>query len=287
MPEIDNISVYQKRMAAAMADKCWWVEHLRPEVDTVVDFGCAQGDLALYIEQRWPGRFTYIGVDESPRMLELARENMACRAGMERTSFCRTVVEAARQCDPLRAVLVVNSVLHEVFSYMRVEERHKLLSDMFSLTFHYVAIRDMYMPRLVDGHFDAAAAISAVEASRWAPMWREYNAWLDGPGHRRDFTWQTPSMRVTEFLLKYRYADNWAREMRETYLWKWQLAVEPYWWAESYAAIYDEHFSIAFLRQQIKRDFGIDFPVDTHRKILLRLGGNNEWTFSPMLDTDL
>ena len=49
MTEIHNFDIYLKRMAATLSDKCWWVDRLPPDIDTVVDYGCAQGDLAAYL----------------------------------------------------------------------------------------------------------------------------------------------------------------------------------------------------------------------------------------------
>ena len=49
MAAIDNMHIYMERMAATLTDKCWWVERMPPEIETVVDFGCAQGDLAIYV----------------------------------------------------------------------------------------------------------------------------------------------------------------------------------------------------------------------------------------------
>ena len=43
--DILNKDVYLKRMRVGMYDKCWWVDKLYPEVDTVIDFGCADGSL--------------------------------------------------------------------------------------------------------------------------------------------------------------------------------------------------------------------------------------------------
>ena len=77
---------------------------------------------------------------------------------------------------------------------------------------------------------------------------------------------------MMEFLLKYKYTDNWQREIRETYYLDWTRYLQPYWRGENYEMLHDEPFHIPFLRQQIKKDFGVDFPMDTHRKALLRLG---------------
>ena len=267
MDGISNIDIYLKRMAATLADKCWWVDQLPADIDTVVDYGCAQGDLAIYLEQHFPGRFSYIGIDNAPAMLALARQNLERFHSASKASFYPTVSDIAHQCDTARAVLVLNSVTHEVFSYLSAAEQTALLNELFGAGFRYVAIRDMHMPQLDNAPFDAEGARDILERGSCAAMWREYNAYLDGA--HRDACWDSLSLRIAEFLLKYKYTDNWDREKKETYYWNWLLKTEAFWQRVGSRVVYDLKFHIPFLRHQIFTDFGIDFPVDTHRKILL------------------
>lgn len=269
MEGIDNIDIYLKRMAATLADKCWWVEKIPPEIDAVVDYGCAQGDLALYLEKTVPGRFKYIGIDNSPVMLALVEQNRERLFGKMETAFYPTIAGIADRCDTSRAVLVLNSVTHEIFSYLSKTEQNALLSEMFSAGFRAITIRDMNMPELDRQPFDVSGALNALEVGASAAMWREYNAYLDGKEARRSACWQDTALRVAEFLLKYKYTDNWERERKETYFWDWLRMTEPFWREAGYGVAYDLKFHIPFLRHQIHDDFGIDFPVDTHRKILL------------------
>ena len=57
------------------------------------------------------------------------------------------------------------------------------------------------------------------------------------------------------------YVENWGREVREDYL---PLSVEevrrlvP---ADRYGVVCFEHFVLPFLREQVARDFGVEFPV--------------------------
>ena len=272
MAEIDNIDIYLKRMAATLADKCWWVDRLPPDVDTVVDYGCAQGDLAAYLERNHPGRFRYIGIDNSPAMLALVEQNRDRLFGRMPVAFYPTVSGIADRCDVRRAVLVLNSVLHEVFSYLNARERASLLSELSGAGFRFIAIRDMHMPRLDPAPFRVDETLSAIEKSPCAELWRDYNASLDAAEPPRDDCWSGTALRVSEFLLKYKYTDNWAREKRETYFWDWVRLTGDNWRKGGYEVVADIPFHIPFLRQQILADFGVDLPIDTHRKVLLRKG---------------
>lgn len=273
MEEISNIDIYLKRMAATLADKCWWVTHLPPEITTVVDYGCAQGDLALFLEQRDPGRFRYIGIDNAPAMLALAEKNLARMNGSAQAAFYQSIAAIGERCDVSHAVLVLNSVMHEVFSYLTAAEQAALLTELFGAGFRYVAVRDMNMPSTDVVPFDLPEAIAAIENSPCANLWREYNAYLDGAEHHRAACWSSTALRIFEFLLKYKYTDNWDREMRETYYWDWLRLTEAHWRDAGYRLAFDLRFHIPFLRNQIHADFGLDFPVDTHRKVLLARDG--------------
>ena len=170
MDAISNMDIYLRRMAATLSDKCWWAGVIPPEIDTVVDYGCAQGDLALFLEKIHPGRFKYIGIDNSPE------------------------------------------------------------------------------------------------------MWKAYCARLDAASLQRGECWGDAALRICEFLLKYKYTDNWDREMRETYFWNWLRRIERYRKGGDYDIAFDQRFHIPFIRNQINSDFGIDLPVETHRKVLMAAG---------------
>ena len=75
---------------------------------------------------------------------------------------------------------------------------------------------------------------------------------------------------MAEFLMKYRYVGNWQREMKETYFWPWlpmisSLSPE----SRAYKIAFTNRFYIPFIRDRVSEDFGIDFQVETHKKVLL------------------
>lgn len=115
MDKIQDIDSYVRSMSATMYDKCWWVDKISPEIDTVVDFGCAQGDLALFLDRFNPGKFKYVGVDNSQEMLSLARHNHYLHFGKSDSLFCQELSSAIEKCNPSKSVLVLNSVMHEIF----------------------------------------------------------------------------------------------------------------------------------------------------------------------------
>lgn len=273
MDKIDDMRAYLSGMSTTLRDKCWWIDKIPAEIDTVVDYGCAQGDLAIMIDSIAPNRFSYIGVDNSEEMLALARHNFGFHHPAPiKTCFFRELSEAACRCDPAKTVLVLNSVMHEIFSYLTPAEQKILFIQFFDIGFRAIAIRDMYVPS-----FDSPCApailekLPMIQNSRHALLWKEF--------YRAYPYSNVLPVAITEFLLKYRYVSNWSRELKEVYLWPWltTLILDGYLDAGSYRKTEDESFGIPFIQKKIREDFGFDWPYMTHRKVLLckEEGGTN------------
>lgn len=269
MDNIQDIDAYFSGMSATLRDKCWWLNKIPDEIDTIVDYGCAQGDLAIMIDQMASGRFKYIGIDNSPEMLALARHNHHLHFAKRDSEFYSELSGIKQKCDTSKSILVLNSVMHEFFSYLHEAERKALLAEMFGAGFAFVAIRDMYMPESNDT-FDVKQAIKKIHDSPYSDMWKEYNSCIDNftcKGNRPICWYRDAFLRVAEFLMKYRYISNWRREMNETYFWAWLYDISSE--ISLYRYTYLEDFHIQFITDRVKEDFGIDFSFDTHRKILL------------------
>lgn len=269
MDNIQDIDAYVKSMSTTLFDKCWWLDKIPPEIDTIVDYGCAQGDLAIFIDRIYPGRFKYIGIDNSPEMLALASHNHHLHFAKPDSEFYAQLSGVAQKCDTRKTILVLNSVMHEIFSYLTEAEQKALLSEMFGAGFAYIAIRDMYMPEFEEASFDMEASFKSILCSPYAGMWNEFNHYLDN-SPRSNGWWNSIALRMAEFLMKYRYVGNWQREMKETYFWPWlpmisSLSPE----SRTYKIAFTNRFYIPFIRDKVSGDFGIDFQVETHRKVLL------------------
>jgi hypothetical protein len=69
--------------------------------------------------------------------------------------------------------------------------------------------------------------------------------------------------------LKYRYVNEWDRELRENYLpisIEHLLGLVP----TEYAPIFMEHYTLPFLRDRVWEDFGIQLQERTHFKLILK-----------------
>ena len=142
-----------------------------------------------------------------------------------------------------------------------------LFRKIFNSGFCAIAIRDMYMPNLTNNFW---RNINAVRSSQYRHMWQEYNNYWHGKMEQRcKGLWcNEQDIALVEFLMKYRYRDNWEREMREAYFWRWYVNILPA-YIDNYGIVYDRGFSIPFICDRVMHDFGIRIDgMHTHRKML-------------------
>ena len=71
------------------------------------------------------------------------------------------------------------------------------------------------------------------------------------------------------YLLKYRYTDNWDREVNEDYL-PVSLETVKSKIPNSYKIVYEQDFLLPFLKQQVKQDFNVDLTHSTHTKMIIQ-----------------
>lgn len=71
------------------------------------------------------------------------------------------------------------------------------------------------------------------------------------------------------FLLKYRYTDNWDREVNENYL-PVSLETVKKKIPSSYSIVYEKNFILNFIQEQVKKDFDVEITHSTHTKLILK-----------------
>ena len=107
--KIQNIKNYNRRLANGMDDKIWFATKVPAnEIDTIVDYGCADGTLISIVRGMIPN-VKYIGVDCSNEMLIAAKEKCPY------ASFMTTDEYLASDIDTSNALVILSSVLQEIF----------------------------------------------------------------------------------------------------------------------------------------------------------------------------
>ena len=252
MSEINNIEIYNQRMAAGMEDKTWFVDKVCNDVRVVVDYGCADGTLLSLIHYLHPD-LVLIGVDNNDKMLKLAKYNVP-------SALFYTV----GQFRDIRfnfgnAVLILSSVVHEIFSYDK--DPTSTMNVLFGKGFKYIAIRDMMISSDISNPISDRSDIIKVSLKADQKMLQKFESIHGNIRNKKN---------LIHFLMKYKYVENWNREVRENYL-PYDLEnflreIIP----NTYQVEYLEHYTLPYLKKIVKEDFGIELKDKTHLKLLLK-----------------
>ncbi|MGV9141488.1 MAG: class I SAM-dependent methyltransferase [Promethearchaeota archaeon] len=252
--KIKNYTIYNEKMKKSLLDKIFFMDKI--EATLIVDYGCADGTLIHFLSSLFPETY-YIGYDIDENMLKKALEKFSEEDNVFFTSNWEEVENAAM--NDKNTAVILSSVIHEVYTYGTQNEVNDLWENIFARWFQYVIIRDM----IPGFSIDKESNINDVKN-----VLRKGKAW-----QIRDFEqiWGSieQNKNLIHFLLKYDYIDNWEREVRENYfpiLREEMLKKIP----DEYDIEFSEHFILPFLRNKIRKDFGIELKDNTHLKLILR-----------------
>lgn len=254
--QIANIDKYIIRMDRAMDDKLFFINNV--DFDVIVDFGCANGTLLSKIKTMRPNA-TLIGYDVDDIMVDKAHQLLGNDIMI--TNNWSEIVEKLKEFE--KPLLNLSSVIHEVYSYSTPEVVEEFWEDIvFGGLFKTIVIRDM-MPsqKLINNKKDYSEDISKVRER------------CENPELLEDFESKWGSLEesykiFTHYLLKYRYLENWTREVKENYL---PITIEemktkiP----SNYVINYEDHFCVPFVQDQLRKDFDIQLLYETHTKLIL------------------
>lgn len=249
--ELTSITNYNYNMRQSMQDKLFFLGKIDPDV--IVDYGCADGSLFQVLSQDLPG-VGLVGYDLEPKMIERAKAKK-----IKNSAFTTDWSQIERVLGRFkRPAVILSSVIHEVYAYA---DDLDVITEFWQrvFTFDYVVIRDMMIAESADRPADLEDVAKVRDAS--------------DPKYLDDFEkhWGTieEQPNLLHYLLKYKYLENWDREVEENYL--------PIFREElydmipgNYSIIYRDHFALPYTVNQIKTDFGIDIRDDTHIKLILK-----------------
>ena len=248
MVKIANTKTYISGMQKSIADKLWFMKEIDPEIKWIYDFGCADGSLLAAIHEIDP-TLSLIGYDMSPEMIQIAN---SCNSS---GNFFSHPLHSL----PKHTLLNASSVFHEIHSYGTPESVRSDYDSIFGVGAEYIAIRDMFfsesMPLMTNPY-----QLQSVKANSDHRRIKEFER-IHGS--------ITINKNFLHYLLKYRYVENWEREVRENYL---PNSIEKF--IRDIPSVYCVErlhvYTLPFLRQKIREDFGFWFDYPTHAQILLK-----------------
>lgn len=252
---IQNQEQYTQQMKQSIFDKLFFLELC--DCDCIVDFGCADAFVLSQIRILRPN-LMLIGYDLDDSMLDKAKSNLNDQNSLVTSDW--SVVESVIQ-KYKKPLLLLSSVIHEVYSYSSPNTISNFWKkQVFSGKFHFICIRDMIpdgnISKIKDFDEDVSKIISNTEPQylksfeeKWGLISQSYRVML-------------------HFLLKYRYKDNWKREVEENYL-PISLQTLNQKIPTTYKKVYESNYIYDYLKQIIKQDFDITINGSTHTKMIL------------------
>lgn len=260
---VNHVEQYVTRMSMSMPDKLDYLDSVSGDVRVIVDFGCADGDLihSHYVKNSHRA-VTYIGYDTNPQMVEIAKSRFtySLNTRVRFTSDWSEVMEMASKVGG-KKLLLLSSVIHEVLSYGNESEKDLFWNRVRYSGFDYIAVRDMSYHR-------------SLMKQRTDPQ--DVRKLVDYLGQDRVMQFERLHGRITNaysfshLMLKYRYLDNWEREVAEDYF---ALDVETFVSKLSghgrYAPIFFQHYRVPFIVNHAWHNLGVEFKTKTHVKIIM------------------
>ena len=240
MSPIENYNVYTNGMKKALYDKLFFVDKINPSM--IVDFGCADGTLMRETREYFPD-IPIIGVDNDAQMRESVK-------GFE-------VLSDLSEVEPEKgSALILSSVLHELYSYSSFQDIVNFWE--YADEFDYIVIRDMAI--------SDNSALTVVPEGEPELLRNLY------PEQAKDFEKIWGSLAVTKnflhFLLKYKYTENWKRELHEDYLINTSERIQSQ--VNNKSIVYKEHCVLPYLKDTWGKEFGVNVKTPTHLKLIVK-----------------
>ena len=252
---INTYDVYNKRMDKSFQDKMFFLDKIKDNVEAIVDFGCADGALIRHLSELT--NIKLVGYDSDYNMIDIAKSKTNKDNCLFNEDFGEIIEE---EIIPQESLLNISSVIHEVYSYLDSKDIEIFWNMVFDSNFKYISIRDLCASESINRPSNINDYTKLIQRAK--------------PSFLSDFESIWGSVRenrnLIHYLLKYRFLENWDREVKENYF---GLSLErllskiP---MDKYEIIYFENYILPYTANKIKEDFDIELHDNTHVKLLLK-----------------
>lgn len=255
--EISNVDNYVEGMQKSLDDKLFFVDKL--DFDVIVDFGCANGAFLSKVKKMKPN-VKIIGYDLDETMLSRARAELTSEDILT-SNWDEVIREIQGYSSPL---LNLSSVIHEVYSYSHPSVVKSFWKNqVFGGDFKWITIRDMIPSCKIDKDeiFSFRKDVQNVR--------KRANKFYLESFEKRWGTINDNYRTFCHFLLKYRYIDNWEREVKENYL-PVSLETLKKKIPSNYTIQYEQDFIVPFIQENVGKAFNVKIKHSTHVKMIIK-----------------
>ena len=252
---INNYDVYNKRMDKSFQDKMFFLDKIKDNVEAIVDFGCADGALIHHLSELT--NIKLVGYDSDYNMIDIAKSKTNKDNCLFKEDFGEIIEE---EIIPQESLLNISSVIHEVYSYLDSKDIEIFWDMVFDSNFKYISIRDLCASESINRPSNINDYTKLIQRAKTSFLSDFESVW----GSVRE------NRNLVHYLLKYRFLENWDREVRENYF---GLSLErllskiP---IDKYEIVYFENYILPYTASKIKEDFDIELHDNTHVKLLLK-----------------
>ena len=252
---INDYNVYNKRMDKSFQDKLFFLDKIKDNVEAIVDFGCADGALIRHLSELT--NIKLVGYDSDYNMIDIAKSKTNKDNCLFKEDFGEIIEEEIISQESL---LNISSVIHEVYSYLDSKDIEIFWDMVFDSNFKYISIRDLCASESINRPSNINDYTKLIQRAKTSFLSDFESVW----GSVRE------NRNLVHYLLKYRFLENWDREVRENYF---GLSLErllskiP---MDKYEIIYFENYILPYTANKIKEDFDIELHDNTHVKLLLK-----------------
>jgi 23S rRNA U2552 (ribose-2'-O)-methylase RlmE/FtsJ len=255
--EISNVDNYVEGMQKSLDDKLFFVDKL--DFDVIVDFGCANGAFLSKVKKMKPN-VKIIGYDLNETMLSKARAELTSEEILT-SNWDEVIREIQGYNSPL---LNLSSVIHEVYSYSHPSVVKSFWENqVFGGDFKWITIRDMIPSCKIDKD-EIESFRKDVQNVR-----KRANKFYLESFEKRWGTINDNYRTFCHFLLKYRYIDNWEREVKENYL-PVSLETLKKKIPSNYTIQYEQDFIVPFIQENVGKAFNVKIKHSTHVKMIIK-----------------
>lgn len=250
---ISNYISYNSGMNKSYLDKIFFLDKIEG-IESILDFGCACGDILKHIHDI-DSELKLYGYDNDSNMIDIANGRYSSIAIFE-SNF----EELITYLNPETSLLNLSSVIHEVYSYSKLQEINLFWKRVYETGFRYISIRDLCVSKSCQRESSPDDYVKLLNRCDMEQLTEYENIW----GSTRD------NKNLIHYLMKYRYRDNWLREVKENYFpicTEDLLSLAP---TDKYEVVYFNHYVLPFTYQRVKNDFGIEIKDNTHVQLLLK-----------------
>ncbi len=261
--KINNISCYNERMKKSLMDKIFFLDKV--EANVFVDFGCANSELIKFLNVLFP-EYVYIGYDNCIDMIKESHINIAGNLETELPSNIHLFSNwndltnfINKEYKDLKKAIILSSVIHEVYSYSTLLDVDSFWEAVFGGTFEYVIVRDMIPSVSINKKSDINDVVKLRKKANKTQLSDYETHWGS----------ITENKNLIHFLLKYKWVENWNREVKENYF---PLSLESFMEKipDNYEIDYYDEFILPYTKRQIMNDFNIEVKDKTHLKCILK-----------------